>query len=284
MSVRSAPRRTSAPPELAADAPRLASELSAKALGIRHLAAKNARQKAEQDKQLLANRIKRLLAEQEKAAKRIEETRKRTGQIRQLRERNMQHVQAAQEAHIFLHMERELQRQALHKSRAQREQSVASARAGLWRLRAAGSAERKQGRAEVDETLREQRRAAEASAATKREIVRRAEADAAARRLREREGSLRELAAREDAKRAELVLRRQRHAQLLAELEMEELRLISSLGECQDDQRQAFLQLEGLIRMGVPNATRGGSVASESARASPLQPAGREAADDAPES
>jgi hypothetical protein len=44
-------------------------------------------------------------------------------------------MQAQQEAHLFLHMEREMQRQALQKVRTQREQNVANARATLWRSR-----------------------------------------------------------------------------------------------------------------------------------------------------
>lgn len=235
----------------AVTAPLAEPDLSARALGIRHLAAKNARIKAEQDKQLLANRIKRLLAEQEKAVKRTEETRQRIAQIRQARERSVQHVQAQQEAHLLGHMERELQRQALQKAKSLREHSVAEARASVWRSRAVGSVARKQTRAEVEEGIRSQREAAERAAALKAELVRKAEAEAAARRVKEREGHLSSLAAREEAKRLELQQRRERHAQLLAQMEAEELQLIKSLTACQDDQRQAFEQLEFLIRAGA---------------------------------
>lgn len=53
MSSRSTPRSL-APLDSNADLAVPVTDLSAKSLGIRHLAAKNARMKAEQDKQLLA--------------------------------------------------------------------------------------------------------------------------------------------------------------------------------------------------------------------------------------
>jgi len=252
-------------------------DLSARALGVRHLAAKNARIKSEQDKQLLTNRIKRLHTEQEKATRRIDETRKRSSQIKDLRERNAQQAQTQQEAHMYLQMERGLQRQALTKVRTEREKNVADARASVWRSRAAESVEMKQGRVQSESEVRRQRLELEANAVQKREQIRKAEADAAARRLRDRELQMRELTTREDAKRAELQMRRTRHAQLLAEMEAEEMRLINSLTECQDDQRDAFVRLELLIREGVPAASRGGtggSVISDAAARSPLRGTG----------
>ena len=54
--------------------------------GDRALRAKNARIKAEQDLQMLQNRVNRLIVEEEKAAKRIAETRRRSLEIGELKQ------------------------------------------------------------------------------------------------------------------------------------------------------------------------------------------------------
>merc|ERR1712098_458892 len=60
----------------------------------RKLAAKHARKRAEDDAKLLANRIALLKAEEQKAWKKIEETRNRASQIMKLRQRNSEVAQA----------------------------------------------------------------------------------------------------------------------------------------------------------------------------------------------
>merc|ERR1711964_439534 len=60
----------------------------------RKLAAKHARKRAEDDAKLLANRIALLKAEEQKAWKKIEETRNRANQIMKLRQRNAETTQA----------------------------------------------------------------------------------------------------------------------------------------------------------------------------------------------
>merc|ERR1712098_785749 len=60
----------------------------------RKLAAKHARKRAEDDAKLLANRIALLKAEEQKAWKKIEETRNRAAQIMKLRQRNAETSQA----------------------------------------------------------------------------------------------------------------------------------------------------------------------------------------------
>merc|ERR1712096_323032 len=60
----------------------------------RKLAAKHARKRAEDDAKLLANRIALLKAEEQKAWKKIEETRNRASQIMKLRQRNAENTQA----------------------------------------------------------------------------------------------------------------------------------------------------------------------------------------------
>merc|ERR1712096_156372 len=59
----------------------------------RKLAAKHARKRAEDDAKLLSNRIALLKAEEQKAWKKIEETRNRATQIMKLRQRNAEFAQ-----------------------------------------------------------------------------------------------------------------------------------------------------------------------------------------------
>merc|ERR1712098_609178 len=60
----------------------------------RKLAAKHARKRADDDAKLLSNRIALLKAEEQKAWKKIEETRNRAAQIMKLRQRNAEVAQA----------------------------------------------------------------------------------------------------------------------------------------------------------------------------------------------
>ena len=68
------------------------------------LDAKNARKRAEADVQLLANRLQHLRVAEERARKKICETKARTGEILSLKKRNMEH----QQAKMNFQMEREL--------------------------------------------------------------------------------------------------------------------------------------------------------------------------------
>ena len=68
------------------------------------LDAKNARKRAEADVQLLANRLQHLRVAEERARKKICETKARTGEILSLKKRNMEH----QQSKMNYQMEREL--------------------------------------------------------------------------------------------------------------------------------------------------------------------------------
>ena len=68
---------------------------------------------AEQDRQLLQNRINRLLIEQEKASKRIAETVRRTEEIKRLKMRNQATTEARKDATAWIESEQQLQKELL---------------------------------------------------------------------------------------------------------------------------------------------------------------------------
>lgn len=203
-------------------------DLSAHALGARALAVKNARIKAEQDHALLANRLKRLRAEQERVAKRVAETRKRTEHIKQLRERNVHHVQEREEAILFLRVERDLQRQALRRVREARERNVANARAKLHGAKLEESATRKAARRAHEEVVRKERAEAEEAAAQRRAAVRDEERRAIERRRAGKEERLASLRIAAEEKRRTILQHQEEHAAKVAAMEAEELRCAPS--------------------------------------------------------
>jgi hypothetical protein len=101
------------PTTSAANASRSMVPAGTDSLGSRALGAKNARIRAEQDRQLLQNRINRLIIEEEKAAKRISETRRRAKEIWDLKRRNEANQAARADAGSWMSSEQHLQRQLL---------------------------------------------------------------------------------------------------------------------------------------------------------------------------
>ena len=73
---------------------------------------------AEQDRQLLQNRINRLIVEEEKAAKRIAETRRRAKEIWELKRRNEASQATRQDAGAWMSAEQELQKELMRAARS----------------------------------------------------------------------------------------------------------------------------------------------------------------------
>ena len=92
------------------------------------LNAKRARMKVEADRQVLANRIARLQAEEMKAVKRIEETHRRTQEILSVKNRQQRSDLEKRAARQQQEEELEAHRQALIESKAQQRYAVMAAR------------------------------------------------------------------------------------------------------------------------------------------------------------
>ena len=232
----------------------------ADSIGSQALRAKSARIRAEQDRQLLQNRINRLIIEEEKAAKRICETRRRAKEIFDLKRRNEANQAARADAGAWMSSEQHLQRQLLDQARKERTASLDASRSALHHMRKEEVSVLRQMKRENEEAVITQRNMEHARCVARKEIVKQQQAAAAERKAREREAALAKL--KEERQQAQHLLGEDasnsiRHYQDLA---AEEQRLLASLDACQKEQQQAYGQLENVV--GRPSTaseiTRGG--------------------------
>ena len=81
------------------------------------------------------NRIRRLLVEQEKAAKRIAETRRRANEINNLKRRNASNQAARADASGWIETEGELQKELMAQKRASSAKAIAGSRTAMYSTR-----------------------------------------------------------------------------------------------------------------------------------------------------
>lgn len=219
----------------------------ADSIGSQALRAKSARIRAEQDRQLLQNRINRLIIEEEKAAKRIAETRRRAKEIYDLKRRNEANQAARADASAWMSSEQHLQRQLLDQARKERAASLDASKAALQHMRKEEVSVLRQMRRENEEAVIAQRNMEHARCVARKEIVKQQQAAAAERKAKERETALTKL--KEERRQAQEILDADANASLrhYQDLAAEEQRLLASLEACQKQQQQAYVQLEGVV-------------------------------------
>ena len=160
------------------------------ALGSQALRAKNARIRAEQDRQMLQNRINRLIIEEEKAAKRISETRRRAKEIWDLKRRNEANQAARADAGSWMSSEQHLQRQLLTQARSERASALDSSKKALEHMRKEEVAVLRQMRRENEEAVVAQRNMELARCVARKQSVKMHQEAAAQRRNKAREAAL----------------------------------------------------------------------------------------------
>lgn len=219
----------------------------ADSIGSQALRAKSARIRAEQDRQLLQNRINRLIIEEEKAAKRIAETRRRAKEIYDLKRRNEANQAARADASAWMSSEQHLQRQLLDQARKERAASLDASKAALQHMRKEEVSVLRQMRRENEEAVIAQRNMEHARCVARKEIVKQQQAAAAERKAKERETALTKL--KEERRQAQEILDADANASIrhYQDLAAEEQRLLASLEACQKQQQQAYVQLEGVV-------------------------------------
>ena len=178
------------PTTSAANASRSMVPAGTDALGSQALRAKNARIRAEQDRQLLQNRINRLIIEEEKAAKRISETRRRAKEIWDLKRRNEANQAARADAGSWMSSEQHLQRQLLTQARGERTTALDSSKAALAHMRKEEVSVLRQMRRENEEAVVAQRNMEHARCVARKQSVKQHQNDAAQRRNKVREAAL----------------------------------------------------------------------------------------------
>lgn len=209
--------------------------------------AKEARKRAELDAQLLANRIALLKQEEEKAWKKIEETRKRAAEIVELRKQNEQKF-AAKENFYKQKWESIRAAQAQNavcrdKARAVRDQT----KLGLSEQKHHNAQSTKQ---QSQQLLlqKKEREAEERQGNLERSSYLKQRKDDAKRRLEEeRLAQLEKFREDYEARTAQEELLRARTDALVAKMEKEELELIQRLQNTQTVQRNAYEELESAL-------------------------------------
>eukprot|EP00929_Paragymnodinium_shiwhaense_P095886 TRINITY_DN57206_c0_g3_i2.p1 TRINITY_DN57206_c0_g3~~TRINITY_DN57206_c0_g3_i2.p1 ORF type:complete len:291 (-),score=102.69 TRINITY_DN57206_c0_g3_i2:259-1017(-) len=209
--------------------------------------AKEARKRAELDAQLLANRIALLKQEEEKAWKKIEETRKRASEIQELRSQNEQKF-AAKEHFYKTKWESIRAAQAQNAYNRDKTKAVREAtKQGLQDARLANAHKTKQ-QSQQYLLHKKEREAAERQANSERGNLIKAKKDEAKRKLEEeRLQQLEKYREDYEARTAQEELLRARTDALVANMEKEEMELIQRLQNTQSIQRNAYEELEAAL-------------------------------------
>eukprot|EP00929_Paragymnodinium_shiwhaense_P095885 TRINITY_DN57206_c0_g1_i1.p1 TRINITY_DN57206_c0_g1~~TRINITY_DN57206_c0_g1_i1.p1 ORF type:complete len:292 (-),score=81.48 TRINITY_DN57206_c0_g1_i1:142-933(-) len=206
--------------------------------------AKEARKRAELDAQLLANRIALLKQEEEKAWRKIEETRKRASEIQELRQQNEEKFAAKEQ---FYKAKWESIRAAQTQNAYNRDKAKAvrdATRQGLVDARIANAHKTKQ-QSQLFLLQKKEREAAERQANTERSGLLRQKKEEAKRKLEEeRLAQLERYRDDYEARTAQEELLRARTDALVAQMEKEEMELIQRLQNTQTVQRNAYEELE----------------------------------------
>jgi hypothetical protein len=209
--------------------------------------AKESRKRAELDAQLLANRIALLKQEEEKAWKKIEETRKRASEIMELRNANEQKFAAKEQ---FYKAKWESIREAQKQNGANREKAKAvreATRGGLLEQRQE-NAQKTKNQSQQYLLQKKQREASERQANIERGNLIKQKKDEAKRRLEEdRLAQLEKFREDYEARTSQEEMLRTRTDALVAKMEREEMELIQRLQNTQSVQRNAYEELEAAL-------------------------------------
>jgi hypothetical protein len=204
------------------------------------------------------NRISRLIIEQEKAEKRIAETRRRTMEIRNLKQRNAANSAARGDATSWLSSEQELQRELLKENRSSRAKAIVASRTAMYSLRKDEVAVLKHMRRENETAVQAQRELERQRAVERKNIVREHQRAGLQRKQAEQAVQLSKLKESRESKRQELDDDALSHLTAYSSLADEEQRLIASLQKWQSVQEEAFEQLDSVLGASRA-ASRGGS-------------------------
>eukprot|EP00388_Colpodella_angusta_P039111 GDKK01046437.1.p1 GENE.GDKK01046437.1~~GDKK01046437.1.p1 ORF type:complete len:310 (+),score=88.82 GDKK01046437.1:39-968(+) len=222
-------------------------EMTPSQLNLSLATAKESRKRAELDAQLLANRIALLKQEEEKAWKKIEETRKKANEILSLRQQNEQKYIAKEE---FYKHKYETIRQAQQQNAAARERAhetrsathsavLESKRHGAQTVKEMSmvSAKQRREREMLERTL----------AAEKSEFIRQQRLESKKRLQEEMKARQEHFRQQYESKIGREELLRARTEALVSKMEKEEMELISRLQNTQLIQRSAYDELEGAL-------------------------------------
>ena len=212
-----------------------------------HLSLATPPSQAEQDRQLLQNRINRLIVEEEKAAKRIAETRRRAKEIWELKRRNEASQATRQDAGAWMSAEQELQKELMRAARSERQAGIQASRGAMAHMRREEVKVLRQMRHENEGAVQAQRAFEHGRAVQRKAMVKEQQRLAAERKAKEREAALTRLKAEREAKQSLLGKDASDQVRDFERMQEEERRLIASLQATQAQQQAAYSQLEGVL-------------------------------------
>jgi hypothetical protein len=209
--------------------------------------AKESRKRAELDAQLLANRIALLKQEEEKAWKKIEETRKRANEITELRNQNEEKFAAKEQ---FYKAKWESIRSAQTQNAYNRDKAKAvrdATKQGLTEARTANAHRLKEQSHQIL-LQKKDREAAERQANIERgNLIKQKKEDAKRKLEEERLRQLEKFREDYESRMSQEELLRARTDALVAKMEKEEMELIQRLQNTQTVQRSAYEELEAAL-------------------------------------
>jgi hypothetical protein len=210
-------------------------------------AAKEARKRSELDAQLLANRIALLKQEEEKAWKKIEETRTRVHKVTEVREQNEQKSSAKEE---FYKNKWDSIRAAQNQNQQNREKSRAvrdAARNGLMEARQSNAARSKQQSHQILCQKKEREAKHRNDNLDRGDMIKQKKEEAKRRLEDERLAALERSREDYEQRAAQEDLLRSRTEALVSQMEKEEMELIQRLQNTQTVQRNAYEELEAAL-------------------------------------
>jgi len=211
------------------------------------LSSKLARKKAEEDAKLLANRISLLKMEEQKAIKKIEETKKRAKEIMQQRQRNEEIIRKKEERQRQKEEEERLKQLQNKMSKESMKEALINGKTNSF-LKKKEEAERvKVEKSETRDIMEMQKEQELLKNASIKQMIKNQEKELAEKKKRD----FAEKQARSRADLEEKIMkeddgRRQREAEV-ARLEEEELELIRKLQNTQLHQEAAYAELENAL-------------------------------------
>ena len=215
------------------------------------LQAKNDRRRAESDVQLLANRLAHLRAEEEKARKKIAETKRRADEVATMKRRNalLQKKKAEEKAMQQNVIQREQQRVAMRRAAQRAQKSGAHSKMNEDKLKYVRQ-QREQAKSHRAQVLEGKLREEERAKQLKDKIRQREIRLKMQKEKEEKERRIRQAKAYQKRLQEERVKQDIADSQISA-MEEEEMRLIERLRKTQDMQRKAYASLESALQENV---------------------------------
>ncbi|KAG8464949.1 hypothetical protein KFE25_012312 [Diacronema lutheri] len=208
------------------------------------LSAKLSEKRAEQDLELLRNRIRMLRMEEAKAKAKVGETKKRQEEILAVRARNEQHAQRRAEQRFMDDEKLRRQREERLTKKTEEKLAVKARFDQMYAARREEAVKRKEEEAQNERMLRSLRDEEVAKAQQRREQIlaqqRRAQSELGRQRQEQQQALIHnflKMIADEEARRREIEAE-------ISEMEKDELEQIEKLRRLQDEQRQSFDELE----------------------------------------